>query len=314
MDRQNKQVIALAFSDLHLHPWKDFNENQIRTNTQLELIRSLTVKSQSLKVPLLFCGDLVHNPKYITNTLFESLLATMSSSHPFYAISGNHDQGGKNTIEKPVPSYINTLSKKKFLISMDLKKISLENFDLVGIPYINRNKGFKEYVENIKVTRPTILMIHRDLPGAIDTTGFEIGESTDISSLKIFKKFNLVIAGHIHKPQKLSNNVYMLGSPHHQRRSDHGTKMGYWEIYSDFTMKMVHIKAPEYKFYESGESHPNDGNMWLEIKKASKEKNIQYSFNAKLNRNKLAIMYCRANNIEDSAKIRALKSILSDVN
>jgi DNA repair exonuclease SbcCD nuclease subunit len=74
------------------------------------------------------------------------------------------------------------------------------------------------------------------LPGATDPSGYAVEEVQGIKGYKFAKQFDLVTAGHIHKPQKLAPNVYMLGAPYQQRSSDIDTDMGYWEYHDDGKM------------------------------------------------------------------------------
>lgn len=271
-------------------------------------------------------GDIFHKPISLSNDLIdEAFVFIKDSLHELevdmYAISGNHDLSRSNFVhKKPSPSYIRTLSKLVDEVNCwDLKSGYVQWGDvdiyLHGVPYLTHNKGFVEYIENIatSISCKNILMIHRDLPGAVNPMGYAINETSDLPKRfkKLFKKFDLVLCGHIHKPQKLGKNIYMIGSPKHQNRGDSGCEMGYWELHDDMSMHFKPLNYPQFKYYKEGDKIDTH-DYWIEVKeeKIVNEKKIKI-INVN-NRKRLARKYLRYQGIKDKHKLDLLTNILND--
>lgn len=257
-----KKVIAIGCADLHLHNWEmDNYPPQFRLMQANEAILEMFSVAKYNKCPILFSGDFIHNPKYIDNITFNNLMALIrkidTNYYPntrIYAISGNHDQSEPNTINNASPSYLNNLEGvfKCFSNAEYTAHNITDKIQVIGIPYLTGNVGLKEKILEVKkvVKNPkrTILMLHSDLPGAKESDGREVGTVENFEGvLELLKEFGLVISGHIHRPQQLGPNIYMLGAMNHQKTSDEGCKMGYWKIYKDFSMEFVRLRLPEFK-------------------------------------------------------------------
>lgn len=318
--------IAIVFSDLHINLWSKFNEDNKRT---LNNFRVLSVIKDICKangnIPALFCGDLFHKPENIENDLFEIVEDKFScldkGGFKCYAISGNHDMSKTNSIDKPSSSWVKTFSYyNRWLNCIDFKSEWLtdkvnDNIRIIGVPYLDHNIKLSEYLKDISLDPmdKNILMLHTDYPGAKDNDGREIG-SVENLNLNVLNKFDLVLCGHIHKPQRLSKKVYMIGAPLHQRRTDRDSKLGYWELYSDLSMKFKELKDfPKFIDVESEDEIKDDGNYYTLIPK--KEENTNKSttkIHRNLSKNKLARQYLRENGIKDKDKSNLLKRILKE--
>ena len=129
-----------------------------------------------------------------------------------------------------------------------------------GIPYLKYEDDFMvaldkavKTIEKSKENHPdaiTILLVHQNLPGAKEPDGFEVESDLPKNLYKKFKKFTWVLSGHIHKPQQIFSNTYMLGATHQQDLGDMGCKMGYWYIYSNSAPEFIPSKLPEFKYYK----------------------------------------------------------------
>lgn len=316
------KLIAIVFSDLHINLWNKFNECNKRT---LDNFRVLSVIKEICKangnIPALFCGDLFHKPENLENDLFEIVEDEFSkldiSGFKCYAISGNHDMSKSNSLSKPSPSWVKTFSHyNRWLKCIDFKSEWLvPNIRIIGVPYIDHNIGLSEYIKDLSIDSKevNILMLHTDYPGAKDTDGREIG-SVENLNINILNKFDLVLCGHIHKPQRLSKKVYMIGAPLQQRRTDRDSKLGYWELYSDLSMKFKELKDfPKFIDVESEDEIKYDGNYYTVIPK--KEESINKSttkIHRNLSKSKLARQYLREKGIKDKDKSDLLKRILKE--
>ena len=329
-------VIAIATADLHLHKFKDQATPPLyreRLNWSLKALKHINDVAGELNVPVLFSGDLFHDPAELESEV--SSLAQMFFSKTkvtYFSISGNHDLSQKNTLQNTSPTHLNSFTQYPNFIKLDNTSIQTPHLYVTGIPYYNSEedliKRVKEEKENIKALPRKglkILMLHTDMPGAVNPMGEAIKGCKIPKNLdKFFKPWDLVICGHIHNPQKLSGKVYMLGSPIHQNFGDEGCDMGYWKIYDNGKIKFVPLREfPQ--FFRVLESHahyavdqiqderghcndyiriiPEDGE---ECKEDTSEYGVSKS------RTELARAYCKDKGITDKTKIRKLIECLNN--
>lgn len=316
--KKGKVIRAIIFSDLHLHNWKNHTSRSDTAIRVLKIISDICIRK---KIPALFCGDLLHDPKVLdyelADIIYREFPVLDKKPWNMYGISGNHTMYYSSTTGS------NTFSWDKFLNysfykNIDFKRIHYKNLYIYGVPYIDNNVGLTDYLKNVDVSvggtnSKHILMLHTDYPGAKDNDGREIG-SVENLNLNILNKFDLVLCGHIHKPQRLSKKVYMIGAPYQQRRTDKDSKLGYWELYSDLSMKFKELNDfPKFIDVESEDEIKDDGNYYTLIPK--KEENTNKSttkIHRNLSKNKLARQYLRENGIKDKDKSNLLKRILKE--
>ena len=131
----------------------------------------------------------------------------------------------------------------------------------------------------------------------------------------MLNRFDLVLCGHIHKPQRLSKKVYMLGAPIQQRRTDKDCKMGYWLVMDDMSMKFVELKGfPKFIDVESEEDIKDDGNYYTVLpKKASSERvESDHKITKQLSKKRLAKRYMKQKGIKDKKKEDLLINVLKE--
>lgn len=321
----SKKPIAIIFSDLHIHKWKRYNEDNKRLKHDLSVIDYLGFLAKKYKVPILFEGDLFEDPKNLSNEVINYALSGYKKfiegrSVKFYAISGNHDMSQNNTFQKRSPSYLHAFDEMfKTFNLMDFKSFECENFNLYGVPYLKGNKDFEEAINSFKIIpngKKNILNIHTDLPGALDTDGREVGTAYNIPQnlRKFFKKFDLVLSGHIHAPQVISKGkVFMIGSPKHQNISDMGCDMGYWILTEDFKMIFKKLdQFPKFKPLGWNDELPDDFNYYVRIPEED-GMSVEVSkkeFSNQLDRVTLAKRYCKTTGIKSKVKKQTLLRIL----
>lgn len=327
MAKLKNKVKAVIFSDHHLENWKRFNDKERRTKYGLEIllrIKKITLRHKCIS---LFAGDILHKEKGISNKLLSLVLPLFSklwSSGKFktYAISGNHDQSEQNLIDKQSPSYINTLAKTfKGLISVDFKQEDFGDWTLSGVPYLTHDIGLVDYIKGIKLESKkfNVLMLHTTMPGAKDTDNREIPSHLDLNKFeKAVSRFDLVICGHIHKPEDYwigKTKIIQVGAPNQQRLTDRDCEMGYWIMYDNFEVEFINFKKyPKFKIIAEGESKPDNHNYYVVEKKPKVNKdptNIK-AFDNNLSVSKLSRNYLKEKGIKDKKRKRALINILKD--
>lgn len=326
---KSKKVIAIAFSDLHLNIWAKFNKNNERTLTGFKVLSRIVDECEKLNVPALFCGDLFHKPENIDQDLailFKDFLKELYKHHPkfkCYAIEGNHDLKSVNILD---PKDIKKQGIKRGWISLfeDSRLITLSpktpaamlthsGHIIHGVPYIDHNLGLNEYLKTLRLTEgfKHILLLHTDYSGAQDTDG-RVVDSVENLNMNILNRFDLVLCGHIHKPQRLSKKVYMIGAPIQQRRTDKDCKMGYWKVMEDLSMKFVPLEGfPKFIDVATQEEVKDDGNYYTVIPQKASEKIINtHKITKRLSKKKLAHRYMKAKGIKDPDKEDLLTRIL----
>lgn len=326
---KGKQVIAISFSDLHNNNWKKFNQGGNRTDSHLLVLGEIFKAGIDLNVPILFCGDWVHTPEYIDMDLAIKLAEFYDKYSnelklKVIGINGNHDLPKPNTYQERTKGYLHTLDLQyHWMRCIDFKSVSFDSVEIHGIPYLDHNVGLSKAISDIKLskTKRNILLLHTDYAGARDTNGKEI-YSTSIQNINPIKlrKFDLVLCGHIHKHQKLGNNIYMVGAPLQQRFTDEGNKMGYVEIYSDLTVKFKEITgSPVFRTLsgtnEQVELGDNEYYRYVSKVGGSRNGNIQGHTGKKgraPSKKKIFRKYFREVGVKDKDKIRAFNQVMRE--
>ena len=320
----SRKLIAVVFSDLHLHVYNQFNENNRRLHTAFKVMEILWVKG----VPVLFSGDMFHEDNHISNKLLNLITIKYNSARPRYpiiGISGNHDMCEMNNYDNISPSLYTSLCRMfpNCFHNIDWGHFILNKETIVfGIPYLTYNSGLHEALDlirngrNYKKYPKRILLIHTDLHGAKDTDNRQINsvENIDRNMSKFFKGFDLVFSGHIHKPQRLTPKIIMVGAPMQQRKSDMFGEFGYWEVFDDMTYKFIPLDMPQFKLYDPAIDETDEYHYWIPINKQEEyeEQQLEKRFTNNVSRVKLAQRYCKEKGIKSSQKVNALKDILND--
>lgn len=315
------QIIALAFSDLHLNLWSKFNKDNQRTFNGFKVMEIIAKRCEQLKVPALFCGDLFHKPETLDQ---EFALIVQTKFNGFstikwkmIAIEGNHDLQKVNSMDKLTNGWISFFSHYyKWLDNLDFNSTLIgDKYIIHGVPYIDHNIGLSKYLKELPLQKgyKHILLLHTDYPGAKDTDG-RVVDSVENINLNALNRFDLILCGHIHKYQRLSKKVYMVGAPLQQRRTDKNCKMGYLEIYSDLSVKFVPLDFPKFIDVESEDEIKDDGNYYTIIPKEnhSKVEVIDHKITKQLSKEKLAKRYMKAKGIKDEKKQKLLVKILKE--
>lgn len=319
------KVIFVAFSDIQIEDWKRFSDNHGRLEDNGRILMKVRDLCLKYNCDALFCGDLFDDPKSIKNYTLQRAVDWLNSFKKYrikiFAVDGNHDQSEKNSAKHRSPNYIKTFSSiYSNIIDLGFNTMVHKGIYLHGIPYLTDNRDFIKSVQDIKSRvklgqgSKHILMIHTDVPGANEPNGREVSHQnipTDI--YKLVEGFDLVLSGHIHKPQKLYGNIYMLGATHQQRVSDAGCEMGAWLVYDSMTLEFVPLGMPEFIYIKEGKKIPEDGNFYIEVpKEVELEEGNTLTFKSTYSPDKLVKNYFEQKGIKSKSKRELLTKYLTD--
>lgn len=315
--KSNKSLRFVVFSDLHLH---DYTKFPTRLDTGLNILKHIAkICQDNPQCIALHCGDLLHNPEFISSPLFAKINTLfLELSHldwTLLSITGNHTTPYTIRPGSPIVSWDQEFGRMyNFFECIDFKKYRFLDFCIYGVPYLDHNVGLNEYIKDLKLNpkRKNILLLHTDYPGAKDTDGSEVGSCENLNT-NLLQKFDLVLIGHIHKPQRLGKKIYMVGAPYQQRRTDRNCEMGYWKIYSDLSVEFVPLDdTPKFIDVESEDQIKDDGNYYTVIAKPKEIEVRENKFTKDLSKTKLVREYMRAKQIKDKDKKHLLINLIKE--
>lgn len=323
-------LVAIASADFHLHPFSAFaKERYSRFEVSLRVVDFLFKKAEKASVPLLFAGDLFHNPKEVSNYVITQTINAFedwTKLNNFIAISGNHDQEENNTRNNISPTYLSAFNHIHNFNSIDNGVWANSKIVVAGVPYYKDEEFLLEKIKQanglIKDNYDgfKILMLHGDLPGCPNPAGYVVDDVKYFPKKidKLWPNFDLVISGHIHKPWRASKKAYMLGSPIHQNETDIGCEMGYWEIYSDAKPKLIPLtkKFPQFiKIPWDAEPLPDNEKDYIvkgDKPEEEDDESLQGKFDNKLDSKTLTRRYLKAKGIKSKSKRELLINLLAE--
>ncbi len=257
----------IVFSDIHIDNYKRFDKQGSRLKNCIAALECILKKAGEL-CPVLFCGDMFNHNGVLHAKIIEEVIKTITSQNArIYAISGNHDQFSRQTLENTAGSsldFVTRLNNSRGNAAMQLlngEEIVIDNLYLYGIPYFRDSKEFHAKLKELsdKASRVAsntlrILMTHQTPIGSV---GEHIPTDTDPFD-PLYESFDFVFNGHIHKRQQLSDKYYVIGNPLHQDLSDAGQKKGYYILDTETrTMEFVPLDFPEFVVGKEAEGSKN---------------------------------------------------------
>lgn len=260
----------VIFSDLHLHNFRDFNVKvpDERLITIGNCFKEIVDYAESIDSNILFGGDLTHIPGMIPTKVSRMLkhlnAYTAYKGRLVYYISGNHDHAVKHIGQgKRLVTSLNVMGNN-WLSLDDSPFIGSDVPCIFGIPHYDDMNLFHARLEAVAEEAPqdSILMIHQT-PSGISNSN--IPGDVDPHS-PVFKKFSLVLCGHIHTHEQLTDKFWVIGSPLHHNLGDKGQKKGFLVYDTDTrTMERILTNYPEFRTKPAGEPDPDDFHYYVEI-------------------------------------------------
>lgn len=244
-------------SDLHFHNYKN-NKKNVPVDEIFKVwdqIEDYCLKNKIKRIRIL--GDTFHIRGKIIVSIFNRVSdrfeETTKKGIEICILSGNHDH-----IYDENETSIHTLKKIDGIRLLDNTSDIVDNCNFISVPYIaNKNKLY-EILDLIKTVngKTNILLTHGTIKNSMLTDRKKAEDGIDIDKLK---KFDLVLAGHIHHPQRLFNNVGIeLGSPLCHNKKDIGSKQrGFWVLDCE-SARFELIPTEHPKFYTYNINSEND--------------------------------------------------------
>jgi DNA repair exonuclease SbcCD nuclease subunit len=239
---------VIVFSDLHINDFRSFNENGERLTNTLGVLYDMFEAADNLGIDtILFVGDLFDQQKSLlvdvvnkTTKVFKDLFTAYPEIR-FICISGNHDHANKNLPDQKSICSITYLEEifSGFII-IDNDGIKVGDYTVWGIPYYQHKEHFIEKLNKVP-EKADLVLIHQNSPNSNPM----IKQDFAVEDVERFKK---VFCGHIHKYEKISDNLTIVGSPLHKDLSDEGQDKGY--LIYDFkknSYKRVLLDYPKFE-------------------------------------------------------------------
>lgn len=239
-------MIILHTADLHLG--KALNEYSL-LELQQEMLDKLIDIVDKEKVDLvLLAGDIYDRslpPQEAVQALSHFLTQLTSRGVQVVMIAGNHDSVKRLSYAADILSGMGL-----FIPSMEkeIKEHSFEEVSVYAFPYMDRiqlghlhGRSFKNLEEamahhistiELDKSKYNILMTHHYILGSAPLEESEserplfLGNTENISA-GIFKDFDYVALGHIHRYQQVADNTYYPGSPMKYSKGEASKKPGY---------------------------------------------------------------------------------------
>jgi DNA repair exonuclease SbcCD nuclease subunit len=238
-------MLRVGIGDIHL---SGYQSDQIvedgLTQRLSRIMRSLTqigeyCRSNNIKYFEIW-GDLINDKDLIytvAQTAFKNFLVEYSDIE-FIIISGNHDLSSTGNNQA---SAISVFS-------------DYPNVTIVDDVYIEGNRTYLAYSHNIfdklkSIKDTDILISHFGISEAMLQSGMSISTNVKMSDLKRFK---LVLLGHYHKPQHISNgdmNLYYSGNICHLNWNDKNEQKRFL-VYDDETLEVQSVDLVGFKEYK----------------------------------------------------------------
>lgn len=240
---------CIAFFDLHVNKYNQFSDKHDRLKDCLKVIDDVFKYAAHYEAEtILFGGDMGDLPKWVYIEVINGILSRFDKGfkkYPnvvVYAISGNHDHNKKNYWDNPANTILTVLATafpERFIL-IDNKFALNESADasrytmVCGIPYYENKSCFdkaldamhekvlqvKRQYKKCKVT----LLIHQTPEGIYNK---HIKADTSPADPR-YDVFDLVMCGHIHKPQRITDRFVVGGNPLHRDLGDVGDDKGIW--------------------------------------------------------------------------------------
>lgn len=259
--------LAIVTSDIHIHKYKQFNENNRRLKNGIAYLDHLFsfANVNAIKY-ILLPGDLYNLMQIISTEAEDAIVACLKKNFKKYpdilivAISGNHDQATKNLIDQAEVSalqHLATVFDNFILLNSHYPTFKTDHGNYIfGISYYEHPEHFRKALEPMSSTLDAMehprayLLMHQ-----VVASGLPIEDHIQPDD-PLFNDFEMVFNGHIHDGGEITDKFINVGSPMHRDLGDLGKKKGYWVVDLDdpnsIGFKNITDKFPQFIRKEEG--------------------------------------------------------------
>lgn len=198
-------------ADLHIKNDVKGAHMEEKMTSLIKKIYEITKEYNKDEVRIVIVGDIFESKIRVSNeahTLFHSLLNALDKIAITYIIAGNHDmiQGNKDKMDSITPTFkiANAYKNVTFLDRfLDYKSGYAIDDNVIFALYSMFDNYTNPNIEGLKGDDPNkriIGLYHGDIVGSVTDTGYTSDCGIDTS---IFNGCDCIMAGHIHKYQKI---------------------------------------------------------------------------------------------------------------
>jgi DNA repair exonuclease SbcCD nuclease subunit len=249
---------AIVTSDLHIHFYKQFNENGRRLKNGIDYLDYIFRLAHANEIKyILFPGDLMNNMQIIATKVVNAIAECLKrnfTDHPeikIIAVSGNHDYSERNLLDNPAESalrHLEILFPENFILldypyDHETWFVTENNHTIVGIPYYEHSEHFRKTLEKVneeifpfKSGEKTYLLMHQTV-----ASGLPIEDTIEATD-PLFDGFDFVFNGHIHEAQEVTDKFINVGSPMNRDAGDIGKAKGFWVVDLDDPQETISFK------------------------------------------------------------------------
>lgn len=277
-----------VIADLHLHNHREFGRTvefnnpwdgkvypaNSRLVDQLNTLNDLFHRLFEKGIKLTYiAGDIFHVRGTVPSDVLQLSLSLFQfwseKGMKFRAIAGNHDQMDAEGLYHSSSAFANVFDvatgSKRFFRTRDEDGATMVHL----LPWVeNRHQYLEEldFCQQLVRTNPHckhVLISHAGIDGAeVGTLEYRLKEPVFVEDLGP-DLWAAVFLGHFHKPQKMANNVWYVGSPYQITRAER-EDVKRAMIYDTETAKVTQFKTVGKQFYQMffDDMCHNDPDTW----------------------------------------------------
>jgi DNA repair exonuclease SbcCD nuclease subunit len=247
---------AIVFSDLHVHNYRQFNEGGRRLKNGIAFLDYIFKLADANNIRLIIMpGDLHNLMQIVSVKAVNAVVKCLKKNFDLYpqviivSVSGNHDYSEVNLLDKPAESALEHLAEvfpRFILLDYNYLYNTKGGSTILGIPYYEHKEHFISRLSSVEIqdtfSSKVFLLIHQTIGSGLPIE--DTIEPTD----PLFDNFSLVLNGHIHNNEQLTDKFINIGSPISRDAGDIGKQKGFWIVDLDNPVETIAFKDITDKF------------------------------------------------------------------
>ena len=193
------------------------------------------------------CGDLLDDrtavPVPTLNSVFKGLLSFMPGEAVNYKLLGNHELYLRTNGIHSGPAF-----SSFFRVFSEPEVVDIEGVRTLFCPFPSESFDLEAWLSHnlLQDGRPQVVFGHFQVEGTSDRDGRCITGGVKLSCLK---HASLVLLGHIHHPQSITDTIHYIGSPFQQDFGEAGEQKRVLLLdYPSLAMEWIHMDGfPTYE-------------------------------------------------------------------